>query len=164
MSIVFNAEEILSVAVKIEQNGVRFYTHAAGKADSDRVRDFFLGLATFERAHEWIFSQMKSKLGDQDRAKTVFDPEGQSAEYLKALADGRVFDVNADPVGKLSGRESAAEILEFALGMEKDSIIFYLGMKELVPAGMGKEKIDDIIKEEMQHITILSRELAALKG
>ncbi|MBT7259953.1 MAG: rubrerythrin, partial [Desulfobacula sp.] len=49
-----------------------------------------------------------------------------------------------------------------AIQAEKDSIIFYLGMKEIVPEKSGKAKIDDIIKEEMSHIRIIAQKLAAI--
>jgi len=47
---------------------------------------------------------------------------------------------------------------------EKDSIVFYLGIKEMVPEKYGKDKLDKIIKEEMGHIKLLSKELVALKN
>jgi rubrerythrin len=49
-----------------------------------------------------------------------------------------------------------------AMDMEKDSIVFYLGMKEMVPERLGKDRIDGIIKEEMGHLALLGKELAAL--
>ena len=55
------------------------------------------------------------------------------------------------------------EILKTAITAEKDSIVFYLGMKDVVPTHLGKEKLDDIIKEEMGHISLLSKELLELK-
>ena len=55
------------------------------------------------------------------------------------------------------------EILKAAILAEKDSIAFYLGMKEMVPEKFGKTKIDAIIKEEMGHIKLLSYRLVALK-
>jgi len=55
------------------------------------------------------------------------------------------------------------DILQKAIGMEKDSIVFYLGIKELVPERLGKGRIDAIIREEMNHITSLSKRLAALR-
>jgi rubrerythrin len=58
---------------------------------------------------------------------------------------------------------SLEAILKEAITAEKDSIVFYLGMKDMVADGAGKAKIDVIIKEEMGHIRQLSRELAALK-
>ncbi len=55
------------------------------------------------------------------------------------------------------------EILKAALTAEKDSIVFYLGMKDLVPESLGKNKIDDIIKEEMSHIKIIGNKLREFK-
>ena len=53
------------------------------------------------------------------------------------------------------------EILKSAIEAEKDSIVFYLGMKEAVPKNLGKGRIEAIIKEEMEHIRMLSKELVA---
>ena len=58
---------------------------------------------------------------------------------------------------------SIEEILKIAITAEKDSIVFYLGMKDVVPVNLGKEKLDRIIKEEMNHITILSKKLLSIK-
>jgi rubrerythrin len=54
---------------------------------------------------------------------------------------------------------SLKEVLKAALTAEKDSIVFYLGMKEIVPEKQGKDKIDQIIKEEMSHIKMLGHRL-----
>jgi rubrerythrin len=55
------------------------------------------------------------------------------------------------------------EILKAAITAEKDSIAFYLGMKDAVSDSHGKQRVEAIIKEEMQHIRILSKELVAFK-
>ncbi|MCK4783917.1 MAG: hypothetical protein KAV87_09220, partial [Desulfobacteraceae bacterium] len=104
----------------------------------------------------------REDLADAERKPTVFDPDGQAALYLRAMADGHVFDVKADPVELFTGKETMEDILQTAIGMEKDSIVFYLSMKELVPQRLGKDRIQGIIKEEMAHIASLSKELAAL--
>ena len=50
-----------------------------------------------------------------------------------------------------------------AIGLEKDSIVFYLGMKEMVPERLGGSRIDGIIREEMRHVNDLSREFETLR-
>ena len=55
-------------------------------------------------------------------------------------------------------------ILKAAILAEKDSIVFYLGMKDLVPGELGQSHLDNIIKEEMSHINLLSRRLVATKS
>jgi rubrerythrin len=84
--------------------------------------------------------------------------------YLRAMADGHVFDARVDPADTLTGKESAADILRMAIGQEKDSIVFYTGLKEMISQTAGRERIEAIIKEEMGHIGFLNREIAALSS
>ena len=116
-----------------------------------------------EDQHEQIFAAMQQDFADQENAPDVFDPEDQSAPYLQAMAEGRVFDVRSDPVDMLSGLESLEDILKLAIQLEKESIVFYVGIKNMVPESLGKNKIDDIIKEEMSHIVLLDNTLKSLK-
>jgi rubrerythrin len=83
--------------------------------------------------------------------------------YLRAMADGHVFDLKRDPSEQLTGSESTEDIIRMGIGAEKNSIVFYLGLKELVSAPSGKDKVDAIIKEEMSHISTLTQKLADLK-
>jgi len=63
----------------------------------------------------------------------------------------------------LKGQETAENILKIALGIERDSIAYYTGLKEYVPVKAGKDKVEDVIREEIKHIVILSEKLADLK-
>ena len=163
MAFDFNVDEIFEMAEQIERNGARFYRETAEKSSKDDVRNLFLKFAEMEEEHEKTFISMKTELSDKDRESTIFDPEGESAQYLRALADLRVFDENAreDFVFSedLTGEKQIKRVLRAAIDLEKESIVFYQGMKEFVPKGRGKNKIDDIIKEEMNHIRILTNKL-----
>ena len=44
-----------------------------------------------------------------------------------------------------------AQVIETAIGLEKESILFYLGLKDIVPPKLGRVKIDEIIEEEKRH-------------
>jgi rubrerythrin len=48
------------------------------------------------------------------------------------------------------------DILRLAIGMEKDSVVFYLALQELVPSRLGGPRVDNILKEELGHIAQLS--------
>jgi len=163
MSVYFSADEIFEMDEKIERNGVIFYRAAAEKAGASENKKLLDELAAMETEHEQVFAAMREALTPKEQAPTVFDPEGQMGQYLRSMADGKVFEVRADPTAIFTGEESMADILRAAIEKEKDSIIFYLGMKEMVKEGWGKDRIDRIIKEEMSHIGALSMELAAMK-
>jgi rubrerythrin len=163
MSIPFNADEIFEIAEQIERNGAGFYRRASqGFADSP-ARQLLLDLAAMEDEHERVFAAMRAELSPEEKEPTALDPYGEAALYLRGMADGHVFDVRADPAKRLTGKETRGEILRTAIGLEKDSIVFYLGIKEMVPERLGKHRVDAIIKEEMGHIAVLSKELSSLK-
>lgn len=150
----FNAEDILEMAVKIEQNGAVFYRNAAEHVTDDEQKAFLLDLAKMEDDHEETFMAMKNELKKADTVSTTFDPDDENVLYLKALADSKVFFKKEEPGKDLN------TILSSAIQTEKDSIAFYLGMKELTPKNLGRSKIDDIIKEEMKHIRLLAGRLS----
>ena len=165
MSYYFNADEIFEMAEQIERNGAKFYRRAAKQATSTDVRQILLDLAAMEDDHEKLFASMRADMLKQGQAATVdpvFDPEGEAGLYLRAMADGHIFDVRANPDEDLTGEENMEDIFQLAIGREKDSVVFYVGMKDMVSKKLGKDKIDGIIKEEMSHVTTLSRELANL--
>lgn len=152
----FNADDVFEMAEQIERNGYQFYTAAAEGIDDPENKKMLKMLAQMEAGHEKTFAKMRNELSSKEKQSTVFDPSGEAAQYLKALADTKVF------FEKQIDITSMEEILKSAITAEKDSIVFYLGMKDLVPGSLGQDKIDDVIKEEMRHITILSKELMAI--
>ncbi|MBP1767863.1 MAG: rubrerythrin [Candidatus Aminicenantes bacterium] len=155
MSFEFTADEVFAVAEDIERNGAVFYREAARRTGDPAARQFLEELAAMEDDHLKTFSGMRSGLTERERGALTFDPNDESALYLGALADTRVF------FKKDIGTGSLEEIYRAAVLAEKDSIAFYLGMKEVVPGRVGKARLEDIIKEEMRHIRILSEKLAA---
>jgi rubrerythrin len=157
MSYDFNADDILQMAEQIERNGAIFYRTSAEKVDDASAKTLLLNLAAMEDEHEKTFAALRADLCAKEKESTVFDPNGEAALYLKSLADIRVF------FEKQIDSNAMEDILKEAITAEKDSIVFYLGMKDLVPQTMGKNRIDAIIKEEMSHIRTLSKELVALK-
>jgi len=159
----FNADEIFGIAEQVERNGATFYRRAAQETTDSGTREKLLDLAAMEEEHQRIFAAMRADLSPEEQEPTIPDPWGEAALYLRGIADGHVFDVRTDPAEKLTGKETREDILRTAIGLEKDSIILYLGMREMVPERLGKGRIDAIIKEEMSHIATLSNQLASSK-
>jgi rubrerythrin len=118
-------------------------------------------LAVMEEGHEKTFASMRAQLASPETG-TVYDPDGEAAQYLKTMADFHGTEGKAGPMEKLTGKESMAELLKIAINAEKDSIAFYVGIKGLVPSKAGKEKVEKIIVEEMSHVTALGAKLQSL--
>jgi len=154
----FNADEIFTMAEQIERNGARFYRTAASRIPAGS--DLLLSLAAMEDEHFAIFQQMHKSVTSREAEAVASDPYGEADLYLSALAGDHVFDTRKDPVALLKGNETLKDILRIAIGLEKDSVVFYVGMKDLVSPKLGKDKIDRIIREEMKHIALLNKKFS----
>lgn len=156
MSYNFNADEIFEIAEQIERNGANFYRTAAENITDEDKKKLLIHLAEMEDDHEKTFKTLRDELSENEKTMTTFDPEDETADYLRLLADTRVFYEKEVDVTSLN------EVFKTAITAEKDSIVFYLGMKNVVPSHQGEEWLDRIIKEEMDHISLLSKELLEL--
>lgn len=159
MGISFKPAEILEMAVEIERNGQKFYKKAAQILKEPDVKQFLLDLAEMEAQHEKIFTDMKAQLPDSGKQVDVYDPDNEAVLYLQAMADGHVFRPAEDLSAKLTGSESLMQIFKMAIQAEKDSIVFYIGLKDYAPDASSQEKVQKIIEEEKKHIVVLNDHL-----
>ena len=162
MSIGFNAIEIFHIAEQIEGNGAKFYRRAAEGFEDPAGRKLLLDLADMEVEHVKIFVDMRRDFSEHGGWIEISDPYDEVVPYLRAIADGLIFDVKADPSERLTGKETPEEILKTAIQLEKDSVVFYQGIRMMVPEELGKGRIEAIINKEMKHITQLSSQLASV--
>jgi rubrerythrin len=162
MSTAFNADEVFEMAEEIERNGAKFYREAAANAANREIKEMFLNMASMEDAHLRTFREMREDLTEQEKGETAYDPYNEATLYLQALADSKGFEGMKSPTQKLTGKESIRELFEIAIGAEKNSVLYYVGLKNLVPADAGRDKIEAIIREEVRHVADLRRRLTAM--
>lgn len=163
MSISFSADEILEIAQQIEQNGLNFYRAAANAVTDPEAKEMLWSLAEWEVGHEMIFREMRATLTDDQRQPTVFDPDDEMGLYLKAMANTVVFTSKMDPQEMIGHNPSFRKVLDIALGREKDAVVFYAGIKEIVPASLGRDKIEAIMQEEVSHVAMITRRLVEIE-
>lgn len=152
----FNADEVFEMAIKIEENGAAFYRKAAELQADQANKDLLNKLAAMEDTHKVSFVEMRNSITEAEKSATVFDPDNESSLYLSAMADQHGGEGSPSAANALTGNESMEDIISTAIGLEKESILFYLGLRDLVPPKYGQEKIDAIIKEERKHIIQLN--------
>ncbi|PJE78596.1 hypothetical protein CI610_02459 [invertebrate metagenome] len=156
MGIRFNAEQILTMSERIEQNGAAFYRMAAKKVEAGEHRNLLLKLAAFEEKHESCFAQLHKKLTDKETESLAFDPFNEGALYCQTYADNQQFFIKDIDFSDMKA------VLKAAIQQEKDTIVFYVGLKEFVSDAHGKNRIDEIIREELSHINLLTGHLNTL--
>ncbi|MGD2173856.1 MAG: ferritin family protein [Candidatus Brocadiaceae bacterium] len=163
MAKLYNAGEVFEMALEIERNGERFYRQAAGAADDPEIARALDALAEMESDHAELFARLKGELPADASPAIPYDPDGDVARYLRAAADNHVFNVYRDEPQHLSEKRAAEDILGAALQFEKDTVVFFLGIREMVPPELGRSEVDQLIKEEMAHIVDLTDQLERLR-
>lgn len=157
MGVLFNSDEVFAIAVQTEKNAAEFYRVVAGRQTDPAKRQFLARLAAMEDEHARLFTAMRSELSRGASAETT-DLYNEGALYLSAIAGGYLVEGSPSVAGSLKGGETMAEILDIAIDLEKKSILFYLGLKDVVPGQLGKDKIEKIIAEEKAHVVTLVSE------
>lgn len=161
----FTGREVLEMAVKIEENGIHFYTDAGKASKNRKIKDLFKTLAEEETKHAKVFADLK-KYASEDTVAEGFDPYiAEASLYLKALADSEVF-TRADEGSRLAKKiKGEKDVVQFAIDMEKDSILFYYELDRMIRQ-KDKEVISRLIDQEKEHLKKLSTLLAeiAFKG
>ncbi|MDY7010631.1 MAG: ferritin family protein [Planctomycetota bacterium] len=155
----FSADELFEIAKQIERDGARFYRKAAESTEGEN-RDLLIRLAEMEDEHERAFESMRNEFATAAGEPPVFDPDNKVMLYLQSVADGKVF--GPDPSESLSGNESLKDVLTVAIGLEKDSVIFYQSMKGAVSKVIGATSLNAIIAEEIGHVLDLDQKLKAV--
>ena len=150
--IFFSGKELVEIAIRIERNGAAFYDSLIKSAKDVVARDAYKYLADKEREHIEIFQNMLGSVGEYQPPETYTE---EYALYLKALVDSAVF--SDDQVAREMAQkvDSDAEAIQMALGAEKDSILFYSEMRDLVRRS-DREVVNKIIEEERSHLRQLS--------
>lgn len=163
MSMTFNADEIFEMAIEIEKQAAEFYSEVVEKAPNEEMKNFFRDLVKMEEKHERIFGDMRKELSDAEKTETTYDPQNEAALYLQTMADSKGWEGRISPTQKFTGKESMKEAIEIALNSEKESVVFYYGIKSMVAEKAGRDKVEKIILEEISHIRILLEYLKNLK-
>lgn len=148
MANVFAGSEIVEMGVQIEKNGKDFYDSIVEKSKSEKMRNIFKFLAEQEAQHIITFQKILKSLDAYEPPESY---PGEYFSYMKALAGDYVF------TKKDKGKEAAKTVksdkdaVGLGIKFEKESIIFYEGMKKVVPEGQVKV-VDMLIEQENSHL------------
>ncbi len=155
MSIVFSGSELINTAIAIEGRGAAFYDTMSRTARSKEEKQIFHMLAEMEHRHIGIFQEM---LTESETFKLAQNEAEDYNGYLSALVDSAVFPDDMATSEAVSCTDSDIGALELAINAEKDSLLFYYEMRDIMPKS-AHETVNRVITEEKFHL----RQLSTLK-
>jgi rubrerythrin len=127
----------------------------ARSTESAALSSAFQFLVNMERQHVQIFLGMRS---ESARFMVMENYTAEHGAYLEALAASAVFTddmVTSEVATKIN---SDIEALELAISAEKDSILFYYELMDIMPQ-TSQSLLSQVISEEKSHL----RQLTHLK-
>ena len=160
MSIVFSGSELINIAIGIERRGITFYDIMAKSTDNEVARTVFENLVDMERGHIEVFQDM---LGEAAESMPSESSTGEYSGYLQALIDDAVFTDDMITSEMASQADSDIKAVELAISAEKDSILFYYEMRDVMPK-RALDIINRVIAEEKSHLQQLSEIKKKLAG
>jgi rubrerythrin len=149
---VFQASDIVEIAVRIEENGVNFYRFAEQLAKQEEAKKLFAGLAEAEVAHKRIFEGIFAKM---EKSTPPESYQGEYAAYLRAYVDNNIIFTKEIMDKELAKVKDTLAAFDFAIKRELDSILYYHEIKRLVPVAQHAT-IEQIIEEERKHFSLLT--------
>lgn len=152
MGNIFAGSEIVEIGIQIEKNGRDFYNTLEKKSKNQKASEIFKYLAGEEEKHIVVFQKILDSLGKNEPPELYPD---EYFAYMNALASEHVFtkEDKGEEIAKTI--KSDMEAVNMGIGFEKDSIIFYEGMKKVVPE-YDLKLVDELIMQEQDHLSILS--------
>ena len=155
MGNVFAGSEIVEIGVQIEKNGRDFYEALAAKSKAKKAKEVFGYLAGEEAKHITAFQKI---LESVERYEPQEAYPGEYFAYMNALASEHVFTKQNKGKDIAKKTRNDKEAVDLGIGFEKDSIIFYEGMRK-VALEEDERVVNDLILQEQNHL----RQLVELK-
>ena len=148
----FSPQEILKIAIRVEENGRDLYSALEEKDVKKDVKDMWVYLKQQEKMHIQVFQNMLDEAGDYFIAD--FGP-GDYQLYINAIASEYIVTQQLLERKIKEGFSSDLAAIEFGLSIEKESILVYSALKDYMLTAK-QNIIEKVIDEEKGHFAQLS--------
>jgi len=149
---IFAGSEIVELGIQIEKNGKDFYSTLVKQSKNQKAKETFKYLAGEEEKHIATFQKVLDSVHKYEPPETY---RGEYFAYMNALASDYVFTQKEKGEEVAKRARSDKEAIDLGIGFEKDSILFYEGMRKVVPP-YDHKIVDELIGQEQDHLRQLS--------
>ena len=151
MGNIFAVSEIVEIGIQIEKNGRDFYNILFSNSNAVKVKEIYKYLAKEEEKHIAVFQKIFDSVEKYEPAEAY---PGEYFAYMSALASEHVFTKKNKGAEVAKKTKTDKEAVSLGIGFEKDSIIFYEGMKKVTPSH-DHAIVDRLIEEEKCNLRTL---------
>ena len=150
---IYKATDIIEMALEIEKSGEVFYRAVAQKVQSPEIKALFEDLAEQEALHYEAFKKLEKINWDQSLMSA--DQWSQYLMYLQATIQSAFFEGRDKALSLADQVTDGNEALQMAMGFEKETLLFFYDLRDMVNDA-DKKIIKRIIEEEKAHLRRLA--------
>ena len=154
---IYKATDIIEMALEIEKSGEVFYRAVAKKVQSPEIKALFEDLAEQEVLHYEAFKKLEKINWDQSLMPA--DQWSQYLMYLQATIQSAFFEGRDKALALADQVTDGNEALQMAMGFEKETLLFFYDLRDMV-TDADKKIIKRIIEEEKAHLRRLAEMLS----
>ena len=145
----------IEFAVKTEEAGHIFYTKMTKRfSDNAELQAIFQSLAKEEEAHEAQFKTLLEQVPEERPLKS----QRERLAVLKAISMSEFFLGGSGLFKNLDEIETPEDVYRRAFQLEKDTLGYYLEMKQILG---DNEILEAIIEAEERHVLAFAERLTA---
>lgn len=143
----YSIDEILEMAIRTETLGYQFYTGMAEKfRKDDGLAKLFTTLASKEKVHEKIFTDLKAKVAKQGAEPVEWE---EVSNYMRAFVESEFFLGGGKALPSMDHVKTVKDAVTFAMNFEKETLLYFYELRSIVKE---KAAVDEVINEEKSHI------------
>ncbi len=144
------ALEAIEIAIKIEEEGINFYTEAAEKVEDKAARKMFLNLANDEQKHLLLFRSVRQSLLEKGEWPPITTlPTGHLPDYIFPTPEEKE---------KIEIPQHHQEILRKGMEIEEASIKFYTEQLDKSSSEEARQVYRFLVEQEKGHLALLRAE------
>jgi rubrerythrin len=154
----FQAADIVELAMQVEQSGEAFYRAVAHKVEGREARELFEYLAGQEVIHYQVFQKLSQTVHE---APFMTDQEWDLyMDYLNGTVQSAFFEGTDKALALAETVTDARQAIQMAIGFEKETLLFFYDLRDRIPE-KDRPLIDKIVDEEKRHVRRLVSKLNA---
>jgi rubrerythrin len=154
----FTASELFDLAVRVEENGERFYRSALKKTGPGPLKELLGWLAEQEVVHKNTFANIREELAGQTQQDPALSSLGR--DVLQSAMGRHAFSLDELEIDSIREEE---DILRAALVFEEDTLIFFDFITPFVSNRGVRAMLDKIKAEEISHKELLLDRISQLQ-
>lgn len=142
----FNTQDILEIAIRLEKNGEKTYMDARQRAPDEALKGLLAWIAREEHEHARWFTDLKDRLNQGEDHHLMAE---LSQALVEDVVKGQSFSLQEVNFETL---DTPDKMIRTFIGFEDDTVAFYEVLKGFIDDPNIVKQLEQIIIEEKNHL------------